>query len=59
MTTKVLETESLEVTELSLDDLDQATGGGHHGGHNDGVFYGLLAGGIALVGSIIIVGLLA
>jgi hypothetical protein len=59
MTTKVLESKSLEATELSLDDLDQATGGRHHGGHGDGVFYGLLAGGIAVVGAIIVVGILA
>jgi len=58
MTTKVLESESRELNELSLDDLDQATGGGHHGGHNDGVFYGLLAGGLAVVGTIIVIGLL-
>ena len=60
MTTEVLKSERLDVTELSMDDLEQAAGGRHHGGnHNDGVFYGLLAGGMAVVGGIILVGLLA
>ena len=58
MTTESLMPKSAEVTELSLDDLEQASGG-HHSSHNDGLFYGALAGGIALVGGIIIIGLLA
>lgn len=51
MTTKVLGSEILEATELSLDDLDQATGGRHH--HHGGltteqVVYGVVAGAIAV-----------
>ncbi len=57
MTTEPLMPKSAELTELSLDDLEQVTGGGH-GGHNDGVFYGLLAGGLAIAGGIILIGLL-
>jgi tetrahydromethanopterin S-methyltransferase subunit B len=49
MTTKVLEkSEIFEATELSLDDLDQATGGRHHhhhgGGTTEQVVYGVIAG---------------
>ncbi len=60
MTTKILESESAEMTELSLTELDQAIGGGH-GGHNasDVLFWGGLGAGLAVVGSIILVGLLA
>ena len=59
MTTKVLESGNAEMTELSLDDLDQATGGKHHPSHNDGLFAGALGAGLAIVGGIILIGLLA
>jgi len=55
--TKTSMPETAEMTELSLDDLEQVSAG-HTPSHNDGVFYGLLGAGIAVVGGIILIGLL-
>jgi hypothetical protein len=51
MITKVPGPEDLEATELSLGDLDQATGGRHHhhgGPTTEQVVYGVVAGAIAV-----------
>jgi hypothetical protein len=50
MTAKVPGPENLEATELSFDDLDQATGGRHHhsGLTTEQVVYGVVAGAIAV-----------
>ena len=62
MTAAILKYDNLETSDLSDTDLDQVTGGGHHGGggHNgaDVFTWGLIGGVAVVVGSVILIGLL-